>query len=352
MAARNQKVQARLAAAAGAVALAALIATLIWTDSAERLNTETDRRAHQLDEPSEPPREAPLDETNGVPVLCYHYFRPAWSAVYAARVVGAVVLNLPTLGVRDFWTIPIGEFERHLRLLREKGTRFLTLDEVHEIVRAGRPLPNPAVVITIDDADESVYSLAWPVLKRQGVRAHLFVPTARVGQEWNGLRLCTWSQLNEMSASGAVIVESHTHDLHWKVPGPHGYEPVFLQPRRLAAADSAANAGEAAGRRLPGGFYSPVARDLWQSRRAIETHTGRPPGFVAWPYGFASAALDSVASACGFTGSLSLKPWAWRENGTSWHIGRYAMTAKTTPAALFDLLPPAIDRPQPAEARP
>lgn len=291
-----------------------------------------------LDDPSDAAGDALRAAAEGVPVLCYHYFRSGFDAGYTARVLGAVILNLPTLGPRDFWTIPIGEFERHLRLLRERGVQVLTLPEI-AAAAAGRPLPRPAVVLTIDDADESVYKLAWPALQRHGVRAHLFVPTAQVGRAWGGLRICTWSQLREMSDSGAILVESHTHDLHWKVREDGGWQPAFLFPRRLPP-DA-----------LPGDpdadpwpdylprHYAPVARDLRESRRLIVTRMGRPSLYLAWPYGFATAALDSIAAIAGFAGTVSLKPYPWRRDDPSWHIGRYAVTAATTPARLFEYVP-------------
>ena len=48
-----------------------------------------------------------------------------------------------------------------------------------------------AAVLTIDDADRSVYELAWPLLRKYGMRAHLFVPTAKVGTSWSELEVCT-----------------------------------------------------------------------------------------------------------------------------------------------------------------
>lgn len=298
----------------------------------------------------------------GIPILCYHYFRPGWSPGYAARVLGAVVLNLPTLDARDFWTVPAAEFERHLRLFRERGVHVVTLPEIVAAAAAGAPVPQPAVVITIDDADASVYALAWPLLRRYGYRAHLFVPTAKVGRSWQGLQVCSWEQLRQMSESGTMLIESHTHDLHWKLETPRGWEPAFLHPGRLAAAGPAddgsvldegavADAGDAAAagdaaelppamRSALGGTWGAVARDLLASRRAITAQVGRAPGFLAWPYGFASAALDSVAAAAGFAGTLSLKPRPFHD-ASAWHIGRYAVSAKTTPQRLFEFLPAA-----------
>lgn len=52
---------------------------------------------------------------DGVPVFCYHYFRSGFNAGYLLKVLGSVLLGMPALGPREFWTTPVGEFEKHLR---------------------------------------------------------------------------------------------------------------------------------------------------------------------------------------------------------------------------------------------
>lgn len=262
----------------------------------------------------------------GVPVLCYHYFRGAFAPGYALRVVGAVVLGLPALGPREFWTTPISEFERHLRALRTAGITVVTLDELADCVAVGRPLPPRAVVLTIDDADESVYRYAFPLLCRYRVPAHLFVPTAQVGRHWSGLRVCTAAQLREMQASGFVRLESHTHNLHRKGLDGDEVVPVFMHPERWT--------------RIRESGVDPVRADLLASRAAVAALAGPRRAWLAWPYGFASAELDSLARACGFRGTVSLKPRPFAPDDTGLSVGRYAMTAHTTTAGVAALVAP------------
>lgn len=56
--------------------------------------------------------------------------------------------------------------------------RPVTIDEVLAAQRGERPLPPGAVLVTIDDAYADVADHAWPALKRLGIPAALFVPTA------------------------------------------------------------------------------------------------------------------------------------------------------------------------------
>ena len=56
--------------------------------------------------------------------------------------------------------------------------RVLPADEVASAYRAGRRLPERAVLITFDDAYRDVGEIAWPILRRFGLPATVFVPTA------------------------------------------------------------------------------------------------------------------------------------------------------------------------------
>ena len=268
----------------------------------------------------------------GVPVFCYHYFRSGFDAAYLVKVLGAVLFGMPALGPREFWTTPVGEFEKHLRYFRDSGTVVMTLDEVADLLESGADLPPRAVVLTIDDADQSVYELAYPMLRKYGMRAHRFVPTAKVGSPWSDLKVCTWEQLSEMAASGHIIVESHTRDLHYKVRAGGGLEPVFLHPGQIP--DQAGN-----GLVPLTGPYAAVAADLVSSREDIEAGVGTSADWLAWPYGFATDELDSLSREVGFRGTVSLYPEAFTVRDTNLQVGRFALTAKTTLSHIANVYP-------------
>ena len=71
------------------------------------------------------------DEKPGVPILCYHYFSPGLTPERFGRVLGAVVLNLPSLPDREYWTTPAPEFERQMAYLKQEGWRTAFLDDVY-----------------------------------------------------------------------------------------------------------------------------------------------------------------------------------------------------------------------------
>jgi len=290
--------------------------------------------------------------TGGVPVICYHYFRARFDPGYLARVAGSVVLGLPVLNEREFWTLPISEFEHHLRYFRDNDIQVLTLDEVADAMKQDVPLPRRAVVLTIDDAEHSAYTLAFPLLRKYRMRAHLFVPTAEVGRSWAGLEMCNWEELSAMQNSGLVILDSHTNREHFKVRARRGVEPVFWNPELVPQTVKVANMKDInrlqpevktlvgpQWQQLDQGRFRPVTGDLLASRASILHHTGAVSRWLAWPYGYGNGDLDSVASRTGFSGTVSLMARTFSPATGPWHVGRFTVTAKTTRERIRALFP-------------
>jgi peptidoglycan/xylan/chitin deacetylase (PgdA/CDA1 family) len=70
--------------------------------------------------------------------------------------------------------------ERHIDWLA-RGFTFLSLDEIGYHLEYGEPFLKPAVAITFDDGYSDVYRHAYPLLKRKGVPAAVFVVTGVIG---------------------------------------------------------------------------------------------------------------------------------------------------------------------------
>lgn len=72
-------------------------------------------------------------------------------------------------------------FERHLDCIGRRFT-FVSLDEIGERIESGRPFDRPVAAVTFDDGYRDVYENAFPVLKRKGIPAAVFVVTDLVGK--------------------------------------------------------------------------------------------------------------------------------------------------------------------------
>src|SRR5882672_5051163 len=66
-------------------------------------------------------------------------------------------------------------FAAQMRYLAEHGFTTLNLDDFLAIRNGRTLLPPRPVVVTLDDGYASNYTLAWPVLRRHGLKATVFV---------------------------------------------------------------------------------------------------------------------------------------------------------------------------------
>ena len=103
-------------------------------------------------------------------------------------------------------------FKDQIRILKEDGFRFITTSEL-----ANSDPADKVVVITFDDAYESVYDNAFPILKDENIPATIFVISDYVGElnTWDlnvgNLKFphATWEQLKVLLDTGWEI-GSHT----------------------------------------------------------------------------------------------------------------------------------------------
>jgi peptidoglycan/xylan/chitin deacetylase (PgdA/CDA1 family) len=72
-------------------------------------------------------------------------------------------------------------FERHLDWIGRRF-RFVSLDEIGARVASGRPFDRPVAAVTFDDGYRDVYEHAFPILRRKGIPAAVFVVTDLVGR--------------------------------------------------------------------------------------------------------------------------------------------------------------------------
>ncbi|HCO39083.1 MAG: polysaccharide deacetylase family protein [Aquificota bacterium] len=86
-------------------------------------------------------------------------------------------------------------FDVELGILK-RFFRVISLDEVIEILNSGKDIPKRTVAITFDDGYADNYIYAYPLLKKHGLRATIFVASSRIIREdykrksledyWNG----------------------------------------------------------------------------------------------------------------------------------------------------------------------
>ncbi len=96
-------------------------------------------------------------------------------------------------------------FERQMEFLKVHRYRVFSLEELLSRLRAGEPLPPKTVAITFDDGYIDNIDHAFPVLKKMGFPATIFMITRNIGQEGS----LSEEDLGILDSSG-VSIGSHT----------------------------------------------------------------------------------------------------------------------------------------------
>lgn len=159
---------------------------------------------------------------------------------------------------------PIPVFEAHLRAFRSEGYRTMQLLELARLLKRGEEPPAGALVLTFDDAYQSVSREAWPRLRAEGFGATVFVISGFVGKDnrWPTqaasvptASLMTWSEVASGIEQGMEI-------------GAHTRTHAPLVRLTGEAADD----------------------EIRSSVSDIERNAGRRPSVFAYPYGASDAA--------------------------------------------------------------
>lgn len=209
----------------------------------------------------------------------------------------------------------IAQFEAHLAELRSGGYAVLPLSRIVDAIRSGRPLPDLAVAITVNDAPRSAYDVAWPRLKAAGLPFTVFVTTSVV--DGRGRNYMSWDQLRELAKAG-VEIGAQTHD------HPH----------------------------LPAETAERARTGMEQADRRIAEEVGRRPTLFAYPYGEAGLAQRDLAREHGYAAAFGQHSGPAYPGSDPFYLPRFPLgrdegeivrfrrVARSLPLPVENVLPP------------
>ncbi|MBI4597006.1 MAG: polysaccharide deacetylase family protein [Candidatus Omnitrophica bacterium] len=163
-------------------------------------------------------------------------------------------------------TVSPQAFERQMMCLARWKFHVVGLEELLRTPAGREALPRRSVVITFDDGYEETCTVAWPILKRFGFSATVFVATEEIG----GPGFATWEQLAAM-ADGGLTIGSHT--------AHHCY--------------------------LPDAQPSQVTEEIVRSKQALEARLGQPVDFLSYPIGGFTPHAQQAASLAGYRAAVT-----------------------------------------------
>lgn len=188
-------------------------------------------------------------QAQSVTVLCYHTF-----------------LGNPRLET-DF---SIAEFSAHIRIMREKGYRFVTF----EAMKKGQITGSRNVLLVIDDGNRSAYDAYQQVLRPQGIPTMFAIYPGIIGSRRFAM---TWEQLQSAVANGAEVAS-------------HGYFHEFLS--------------EAFKAKRPQDFENEVRL----SQKILSQKLDRPIQLYVYPFGVFSVSGKQLLKASGYHHAMTIQP--------------------------------------------
>lgn len=186
-----------------------------------------------------------------IPILTYHY-----------------VANNPNPKdvQRDALSVSPDKFDAQMNYLSKNGYTPITLDTLYGIFNKQTIAPTKPVVLTFDDGYIDFYSIVYPILRKYNFHAVSFIATGLIG----GSYYMNWNQIKEIQSSGLVNFEDHTV--------------------------THAN--------LPSLSYSAALKQMVDSKNTLQSQTGYPVNFIAYPYGASNSSVQTAAQKAGFVGGL------------------------------------------------
>lgn len=224
---------------------------------------------------------------------------------------GAVVIIYHRFGENTYPTtnIRLEQFDTHIaELTGPGGYHVLPLEQIIAALRAGRDLPDRAIAITIDDAFLSVYSEAWPRLKRANLPFTVFVATDPVDDGIKGYM--SWDQIREMRDAGVTIGAHSASHLHMPATSP-----------------------------------DKVRADLEKSIRRFRAELGSVPALFAYPYGETSLATAAIAKEAGFETRFGQQSGAIYSKSDFAYLPRFALNESFGDIGRFRLVANALPLP-------
>jgi len=203
-----------------------------------------------------------LQAAEGIPILYYH----------SIKLENGNELRMPPK-----------QFEAQMAYLQDKGYQSVSLEQLYQALYKGGTLPERPIVITFDDGYVDNYTTAFPILKKHGYTATVFMVTSYI----NGEGFMSWPQLKELVANG------------WEIEGHTTKHPY------LTKIDP-----------------STILSELRPPKELLEKELGQTVNFFAYPYGDLNPNVVQKVKDAGYLMAVTTaRGWA-DDKADAWNLHR------------------------------
>ena len=165
------------------------------------------------------------------------------------------------------WTVAPKNFDAQMSWLAQHGFHAISFAQLVAHFKQGQPLPAKPIIISFDDGWAEQYSVAFPILKKYGLRGTFFIYTNPVEHS----KYVTWAQLQEMTNAGMEI-------------GSHAQSHPHL--RAVSAAEA--------------------LKELSESKAVLEKRLGKPVVVFNYPFGEFNSAVTELVKRAGYECAVTL----------------------------------------------
>jgi peptidoglycan/xylan/chitin deacetylase (PgdA/CDA1 family) len=180
-----------------------------------------------------------------------------------------------------------------MEYIKKKGYEVISLEALVRSIGDNRPLKKNKVAITFDDGYRDNFQYAYPILKKYGFPATIFVISGFAGKSFdNGKEFLTWEQMTRMSQDGITI-------------GAHTKSHLYLgSSENLSAA----------------------REEIIGSKLEIEKNTGQAVEYFCYPSGGFSQETKELVRQAGFLGACSTNRGLVKFNRDVYELRRIKVT--------------------------
>jgi len=182
------------------------------------------------------------------------------------------------------------DFEQHLEYLSRNGFQVLTFSDAIKYLKSDKPARKTAV-LTIDDGYKSFFKNGFPLLKKYGFPATLFINTKTVG----GGDYMKWNELEEVKKSD-IEIGNHTHS----------HDFFLNQPAAVR--------------------YKNFKAEIEVSQSLIAKHMNITPQVFSYPYGEFDSEMKNIVKEAGFIAAAAQNSGVIYAGGDLFECPRFPMS--------------------------
>lgn len=189
-------------------------------------------------------------------------------------------------------------FEKQMHFLKVNNYNVISLEEFANFIKQKNKIPKNTLVITFDDGHLDNYTNAYPILKKYGFPATIFVITNYISKSG----YVTEEQIKEMDNSGLITIGSHTLN-HKHLPSINNIDEL--------------------------------KKEIYDSKNKLEAILNRPVNCFSYPVGGFNKEIKNMVIDAGYTVAVSTSPGLSYPNDDPFAIKRIRISESSKNLFVF-----------------